>query len=251
MIARIGVYNASQGDNSSSSAEGDTAMNGDAMDTDDEADTVYLHGSAAARLFRQTQEQLSGVCAGEGIPVCIEATKILGLVLTTTPFTHTYDYRSAILHGHATVLDPENSPADRAEVLWALELLTDGVLAKRWANTRTPPDDFELMSTLVLKVRIDSASAKVRNHGVDEERKDLRDRRIVERVWTGVIPYLDMFGEPQPAQFNMVRHLPSYIEEHVRKHNDDELLRSRLPYYLWDFLSHLIFSTMAWLFGTS
>ncbi|KAK8109073.1 5-nitroimidazole antibiotic resistance protein [Apiospora sp. TS-2023a] len=257
MIARIGDYKADQdcasgsnqanvsvescqGNVSVESCQGNahgnghTTPNGDAMDTAEGAaegaveDTVacYLHGSAAARLFRE------GDGMGNGIPVCIEATKILGLVLTLTPFSHTYDYRSAILHGRATILNPENSSADRAEVLWALKLLTDGILPERWVNCRTPPDDFELMSTRILKVRIDSASAKVRNHGVDEQPKDLKptERANIMRTWTGVIPHLELLGEPQPARCNMVRHPPSYITDHVKKHNEEELARSQLAH---------------------
>ncbi|KAK8057266.1 hypothetical protein PG996_011203 [Apiospora saccharicola] len=270
MIARIGDYEADQdcasGSNQGNVSEscqgkisescqgnvsgnGHTTPNGDAMDTAEDTveDTVacYLHGSAAARLFRD------GNGMGNGIPVCIEATKILGLVLTLTPFSHTYDYRSAILHGRATLLDPANSLADRAEVLWALKLLTDGILPERWANCRTPPDEFELMSTRIIKVRIESASAKVRNHGVDEQPKDLKptERANIMRTWTGVIPHLDLLGEPQPARFNMVRHPPSYITDHVKRHNEEEIAHSRLAHRLWDVLSWLIPGTWAWLFG--
>src|SRR5579859_6191117 len=47
-----------------------------------------------------------------------------GLVLTFTPYSHNYNYRSAMLHGTATYLDPIT---DYQEKLFAMELITNHV----------------------------------------------------------------------------------------------------------------------------
>ncbi|KAG8159387.1 hypothetical protein KVR01_011048 [Diaporthe batatas] len=171
---------------------------------------VYIHGYVSARMFSTQARQ----------PVCVAATKIDNLVLALTPFNHSYDYRSAVVHGTAALLDPgtKSSPANRDEIGFALQLITDSMVTDRWANTRAP-DEAEIAATRVLKVRIESASAKIRDSGVSDDAKDLKSNETTARVWTGVIPYVEMLGEPQPAGTNKVAGIPSYVEEHVRAHN--------------------------------
>lgn len=114
--------------------------------------------------------------------VCIAATHVDGLVLALSPFSHSYNYRSAVLQGTATVV------SDVDEKLWAMTLLTNGVLPQRWENSRNPPTSAEMQSTRILKVRVLTASAKVRAEGPHDERSDVRDEELVRRVWTGVVP---------------------------------------------------------------
>jgi hypothetical protein len=52
--------------------------------------------------------------------------------------------------------------------MWAMEKITNSVVADRWDNTRVPPNKTEMTSTQILKVRIVSASAKVCPTIVDE-----------------------------------------------------------------------------------
>jgi len=57
----------------------------------------------------------------EGFPLTIAATHMDGLVLALTPNHHSYNYRSAVLHGYATpVMEVE-------EKLWAMERITNNV----------------------------------------------------------------------------------------------------------------------------
>ena len=176
----------------------------------DEPACCYVHGYVSARMFRLPD-------SGEGVPVCIAATQVINYVLALTPFNHSYDYRSAIVHGRATLLDPVT---DREESLWAMELITDGIVPNRWANTRVPPDDTEVASTRILRVRIDSASAKIRDSGVKDDRKDMKNTEVREKVWTGVIPYHEILGIPVPDENNLVKEVPKYITDHVRNYNE-------------------------------
>ncbi|KAI1075712.1 N-terminal nucleophile aminohydrolase [Whalleya microplaca] len=180
-----------------------------------EAPACYLHGYVSARLFR-ARESPSSLDDDEGFPVCIAATKVDGLVLSLTPFSHGIDYRSAVVHGHAYLLDPKT---DYDEVLWAMQLITDGIVPQRWEHTRTPPDAAEMASTRILKVRIDAASAKVHDTGLKEKEKDLADEKTRDIVWTGVIPYMKVLGAPQPADTNRVSAMPSYIGDYILTHN--------------------------------
>lgn len=159
----------------------------------------------------------------EGLPICAAATKIVNLVLALTPFNHSYDYRSAVIHGHDVPLDPVT---DRDEVLWAMRLITDGIVPGRWAHTRTPPDNVEIASTRIMRVRIDAASAKVRDSGVKNDAKDAKREDVVGSVWTGTIPYVETLGEPRPAEDNRVVEVPGYIREFVDGTNEAALAES-------------------------
>lgn len=188
---------------------------------------VYVHGYVSARMFRpQTGRPVKKAALDddddEGFPVCIAATKIDNLVLALTPFSHSYDYRSAVVHGTATLLDPGTraDPRNRDEILWAMQAITDGMVAGRWAGSRVPPEESEIAATRILKVRVASASAKIRDTGVSNGAKDLADADTRARVWTGTIPYVEMLGAPVAAATNMAPAVPAYIAEHVQGHNE-------------------------------
>lgn len=125
---------------------------------------VYIHGYVSARMFRpQTGRPAHHQPASDsdqGFPVCVAATKIDNLVLALTPFNHSYDYRSAVVHGTATLLDPgtRSHPANRDEIEYAMRLITDSMVTDRWDNSRAP-DESEIAATRILKVRIEAASS--------------------------------------------------------------------------------------------
>ena len=167
----------------------------------------------------------------DGLPICIAATHVDGLVLALSPFSHSYNYRSAVLQGSATVV------SDLDEKLWAMTLLTNSVLPQRWENSRNPPTGAEMQSTRTLKVRIVSASAKIRAEGPHDERSDVQNEELVSRVWTGVVPVsadlenffgeptcvgfqvFERFGEPVPSTYNGVPTIPEDIREYLRQEN--------------------------------
>jgi nitroimidazol reductase NimA-like FMN-containing flavoprotein (pyridoxamine 5'-phosphate oxidase superfamily) len=54
----------------------------------------YLHGYVSSRIMNLSRKE--GI---KGLPVCIAASKVDGLVLTLTPNSHNYNYRSSVLFG--------------------------------------------------------------------------------------------------------------------------------------------------------
>ncbi len=74
----------------------------------------------------------------EGLPLTVAATHLDGLVLALTPNHHSYNYRSAILHGYAKPV------VDEGEKMWAMEKITNGVVDERWENSRIPPTKTEV-----------------------------------------------------------------------------------------------------------
>ena len=141
--------------------------------------------------------------------------QIDGLVLSLTPNSHSYNYRSAILHGYASLVTSDE------EKLWAMELITNSVVPDRWANSRIPPDKVEQDSTRILRVEIESGSGKVRDGMPKDDKKDLDRADVLDRVWTGVVPMWEQFGEPIPGPYNKVAEVPEYIARYVSAANEE------------------------------
>lgn len=97
------------------------------------------------------------------------------------------------------------------EKLFALELLTNSVIPNRYTHTRVPPSPSELTSTAILKIAIDTASAKIRAGGPEDERWDMRNEEVLDRVWTGVVPTYMRLGEPVAGPYNRVEEVPGHV----------------------------------------
>ena len=140
-------------------------------------DRLYLHGSAASRMLRTL---------ADGVPVCVTATLVDGVVLARSAFHHSINYRSVVVLGNATPVEP---PEER---LHAIELFTEKLVPGRWAHVR-PPTRQELKGTKVLSLPLDEASAKLRRGAPidDEEDYDLP-------VWAGVLPLRTIVDAPEP-----------------------------------------------------
>jgi uncharacterized protein len=142
-----------------------------------DGDVVYVHGSPASRLLRTGKT---------GVDLCLTVMLLDGFVMAKSAFHHSVNYRSVVVFGTAE----EVTGAD--EKARALELLVEHVHPGRSTECRAP-NEKELKSTLVLRLPLDEASAKVREGGPidDEEDLDLP-------YWTGVIPVRSVRDEPVP-----------------------------------------------------
>jgi uncharacterized protein len=139
-------------------------------------DTLYLHGSSANR----------SILAADGQPVCVAVTHLDGLVCARVAFSHSVNYRSAVVFGVATLV------TDDAERLTALRAVTEQLIPGRWDSLR-PPSRKELAATAVLSLPLAEASVKIRTGPPSDEPEDL-----AAGVWAGVVPIAMTFGEPQP-----------------------------------------------------
>lgn len=138
-------------------------------------DDVYLHGAAGNAMLRS---------AAGGVDVCVTVTLLDGLVLARSAFHHSMNYRCVVLFGRAErVTDP-------AELRAMSAALVDRMSPGRSAEVRPPTDD-ELRATLVVRLRIDEASVKVRTGGPVDDEDDL-----ALPVWAGVVPMRLVSGEP-------------------------------------------------------
>ena len=173
----------------------------------DEPLECYLHGYVSSRIMNLARDSL------DGLPICVAASKVDGLVLSLTPNSHSYNYRSAVLHGYARIV------TDEEEKIWAMKLITNSVVTDRWDNSRVPPDRAEMSSTVILKVKVVDGSGKIRDGGVSDERKDTNNDDITRRVWTGVVPVWETFGQPIASHHNKVTDVPDHITSFIASKN--------------------------------
>ncbi len=152
---------------------------------------LYLHGSVASRMLRALANRT---------PICVTVTLLDGLVLARSAFHHSMNYRSVVIFGVAAVV---KNPRQK---LSALRTISEHILPGRWADVRRP-NKIELQQTLVLRLPLREASAKIRRGPpVDEE----ADYSLP--VWAGEVPLslvaLKPFSDPR---LRLGISVPSYI----------------------------------------
>jgi len=140
-------------------------------------DRLYVHGSAASRMFRALRD---------GVPVCASVTLFDGLVLARSAFHHSMNYRSVVVLGVATEV------TDAAERLLGLRAIVDHVAPGRWGQVR-PPNEQELKATMVLRLPLVEASAKIRTGPPLDDREDLG-----WPCWAGHVPLRVVALAPVP-----------------------------------------------------
>lgn len=135
---------------------------------------LLVHGSPASRMLRHfdgTNE------------ACVTVTILDGLVLSKSAFNHSMNYRSVVCFGRPLVVE------DAGEKASALDAITDRLAPGRREHLR-PMTDKEVGATTVLSMPLDAVSLKSRS-GPSGDTEDWD-------VWTGVIPYALVAGDPIP-----------------------------------------------------
>jgi uncharacterized protein len=141
-------------------------------------DTLYLHGSRAARAWK---------AVAAGAEICVVASVIDELVLARTSPHHSMNYRSAVVYGRAREV------TDRDELYAAARAITRHVLPGREDDAAEPGDN-DWRETLLFAMPIEEASAKVRTGPPIDDEADL-----ALDVWAGTLPLRTVAGEPSPA----------------------------------------------------
>ncbi|MGD9988212.1 pyridoxamine 5'-phosphate oxidase family protein [Pseudonocardia sp.] len=141
-------------------------------------DVMYLHGSSAATSLR----------AADATPVCVTVTLVDGIVYARAVFSHSVNYRCAVVHGLARRVD------DEAEKLAGLRALAEHMAPGSWDHARAPTRK-ELAATLLLAVDTTEASVKVRTGPPGDEADDV----AAAHCWAGVLPVVTTWGEPRPC----------------------------------------------------
>lgn len=146
-----------------------------------EGDHVYWHGSSASRALR----------AGRDAEVCLNVSILDGFVLARSGFHHSVNSRSVTLFGTAFKIE------DPAEKLAKLTRFVDGLFPGRYAGLR-PDHAQDLKATMLLGLKIEEGSAKIRTGGPNDEPED-----YALPIWAGVIPVTTQIGAPIPDPRNL------------------------------------------------
>jgi len=158
---------------------------------------IYLHGAVANRMFRSL---------AAGARTCISFTLLDGLVMARSAFNHSMNYRSVAVFGVGReVTDPDEKRV-------ALDALVNHVAKGRSAECVAPTPE-ELKSTLVVRVVIEEASAKVRTGPVIDYAHNMLDTAC----WAGVIPLEVTARDPiRDAQLPLSREISAPITSALR-----------------------------------
>ena len=180
-----------------------------AVDPDgpDEGGTLYLHGSVAAPWLMRAPGQM----------VCATFTLVDAVVLARVAFSHSMNYRSAVVYGPARRVE---DPAERDR---ALSLIVDHVVPGRSATLRANTRK-ELAATTVVAIPLAEASVKSRTGGPKDEPED-----VASGTWAGVVPLRLTAGVVEPDRNGEV---PDDLPDDVRRRLADwggAELPGRLP----------------------
>lgn len=143
-----------------------------------EEDHLYWHGSSASRMLRSQKP---------GLPVCLTVTHMDSLVLARCGFNHSVDYRSVMAYGTAAIVD------DAEEKARALSAMIDRFYPGRDATLR-PSTTQELKATMLVGMKIEDASAKIRAKGVGDEEED-----YALPIYAARIPVYQVLGATEPC----------------------------------------------------
>lgn len=159
-------------------------------------DKIYLHGSQANRMLLMLleAEQMS-----------MTVTHLDALVLARSGLHHSVNYRSATLFGKLKNIEESKAKED------ALKCFMEHMMEGRWDGIR-PMHKEELDRTLVVEMTIETASAKIRDVGVNDEPEDYN-----LDVWAGLVPLRQIAEYPisdqgLPQEMDIPRHVMDYYE---------------------------------------
>ena len=137
-------------------------------------DALYVHGN-------RRNLMLNSILDGQ--TVCVSIMQIDGYVLARSGFHHSMNYRSVVVYGKAGAVD---------DPLPILDAFVDRMTPGRSATLRAGTEK-EIAATLVIRISIEEASAKVRTGPpVDDEEDYALD------IWAGVLPTRTTLGRPEP-----------------------------------------------------
>jgi nitroimidazol reductase NimA-like FMN-containing flavoprotein (pyridoxamine 5'-phosphate oxidase superfamily) len=135
---------------------------------------LYIHGSNGSRMIKRLLDSES----------CVTITHLDGLVLARSAFSHSMNYRSAMIYGRFEVVEGQAARH-------AMETFMEKLVPGRQADVR-PGSDKEYAASTVMRIPLDEAACKVRSGAPNDDEEDLS-----WPAWAGVLPWA---RTPMPPQ---------------------------------------------------
>ena len=120
-----------------------------------DGETVYLHGARKARVIRMLEQTEQA---------CLNVTLLDGIVLARSAFNSSMEYRSATVFGKPQLVEGPEAK------LRAMRIISEHTMPGRWDELREPHEK-EVKMTGVIAFEIEAGSAKIADHGVDDEER--------------------------------------------------------------------------------
>lgn len=137
---------------------------------------LYIHGSNGSRMVKRLLES----------DCCVTITHVDGLVLARSAFSHSMNYRSAMVYGRF-------DKVEGAHARHAMEAFMEHIMPGRQSDIR-PGSDKEYAATTVLRIALTEAACKVRSGGPNDDQEDLD-----WPAWAGVLPFARTHAAPVTA----------------------------------------------------
>ena len=158
-------------------------------------DALYLHGHLQNQMLNSLLD---------GQTACISMTLLDGLVLARTGFNHSVNYRSVTVFGKAERVE-ENKAA-------ILDVFINHIVPGRAPTIRAATPQ-ELNATLLIKIPIDEAVAKVRSGPPKDKDSDYDNG-----IWAGVINLNTLAESVEPcpqleSNIPMPQHIESFMTQ--------------------------------------
>ncbi|VBB16323.1 pyridoxamine 5'-phosphate oxidase family protein [Burkholderia stabilis] len=151
-------------------------------------DNLYIHGSNGSRMIKALTT---------GAQACVAITMLDGLVLAKSAFSHSMNYRSAVIYGQFEIVE------GGVEKLAALDALMDKIAAGRKHEAR-PGNSKEINATSVLRIPLAEAAVKISDSLPSDKEEDL-----ALAVWAGILPLKMTRGTPVHADSDVP--VPDYV----------------------------------------
>lgn len=160
-------------------------------------DTIILHGSNANRMLTSLLK------AGE---MSMTVMHLDALILARSGFHHSVNYRSATVFGSVKKIDKKEKKNE------ALFHFMEHMMKGRWNGIREMNED-EFDRTLTVEMTIETASAKIRDVGVNDEPEDYN-----LDTWAGLVPIKQIAEFPipdqgKPQQMEIPKHVLDYYHQ--------------------------------------
>lgn len=161
---------------------------------------IYLHGSKKNNLL------LNLVEAKE---MSMTIMHLDALVLARSGLHHSVNYRSATLFGTTKLI------VDNSKKRIILKQVIEQMVPNRWDSLR-PIKENEIDRTLVVEMTIETASAKIRDVGVFDEKADES-----LPIWAGIVPLKQVAEFPvNDSLLESYVKIPKHVLDYYEKHKD-------------------------------
>lgn len=148
---------------------------------------LYIHGSNGSRMLKRLAES----------DACVTITHLDGLVMARSAFSHTMNYRSAMIYGRFEKVSGKAKLA-------SMETFMDKLAQGRQADVRAG-NAKEYAATTVMRISLAEAACKRRSGGPKDDAEDM-----AIDAWAGELPFRRVRGAPVADAANTAP-TPAYV----------------------------------------